>query len=172
LLSWETRRPRPAPAIRSGTSSAHPDSPRDDRDDQDHADERQPEPHPDDAGRASVPGLLPHQEGDGEHGEGQWSQGEARLHGVVLKGHLQVEGKGDHGATEGDLLEHHLESAHAEVRHLEQVRVEQCHLAFALTPYEPTGQQGQGHGTDGHEQSDELAAFLPDQDAQNHPAHA
>ena len=54
----------------------------------------------------------------------------------------------------------------------EQVRVEQGHLALALAPDQPPGEQHQGHGPDHHEQADVLAAFLPDEDAEDHTAHA
>ena len=45
-------------------------------------------------------------------------------------------------------------------------------LPLALAPHEPAGERDQGHSADGHEQADELAALLPDEDAEHDAAHA
>ena len=50
--------------------------------------------------------------------------------------------------------------------------VEQGDLCLALAPDEPPGQRDQRHGPDRHEQADELAALLPDQDPEHDAAHA
>ena len=42
----------------------------------------------------------------------------------------------------------------------------------SLAPHEPPGQQRERDGAERHEQSDELAAFLPDEDAEHDAAHA
>ena len=123
------------------------------------------------AGRRSA-GLLPDYHCRCEHRQRERGQRQAGLHGVVLQGHLEVERQRDHRAAQRDLLEHLTGDAGGEVRVPEQVRVEQGHLLRPLAPDEPPGQGRQGHGSDRHEQADELAALLPDEDPEHHPTHA
>ena len=123
------------------------------------------------AGRRS-PALLAGDQGRREHGQRQRGQRQAGLQGVVLERHLEEQRQGDHGPAQRDLLQHLTRDPGGEVRVPEQVRVEQGHLALALAPDQPPGQQHQRHGTDDHEQADELAALLPDQDPEHHAAHA
>ena len=98
--------------------------------------------------------------------------GEAGLHGVVLERHLEEERKGDHRSAQGDLLEHLLGDADAEVQVREELRVEQGGLAASLALDEPVGERREGDRAHGDDETDELAAFLPDEDPQHDPAHA
>src|SRR5256885_264397 len=79
------------------------------------------------------------------HGRGGGAGGEPRLHGVVLQRHLQEQRQDDHRPTEGDLLEHLLGNADAEVQVLEQVRIQQGGLTAALARDEPIGQRSERH---------------------------
>ena len=45
-------------------------------------------------------------------------------------------------------------------------------LPSALAPDEPVGEGGERDGADGHQEADELAALLPDEDAEHDAAHA
>ena len=54
----------------------------------------------------------------------------------------------------------------------EKVRVEQGRLSFAVAPHQPTGQRPERERADRDGQPDELAALLPDQNPQDHAAHA
>jgi hypothetical protein len=73
---------------------------------------------------------------------------------------------------QGDLLEEDLEDPDAERLGREQRRIEQRGLAFTPPADEPV-HQGCHRGCSDREQSpDELAAGLPDQDADHEPAHA
>ena len=121
---------------------------------------------------AQVLGELPGGQRDGEHRERERRERQAGLHRVVLERHLQVQRQGDHRPAERDLLEDHRHGTDAEVLDLEQVGVEQDHLAGALAPHEPEGERGERHGTDRHEQPDVRAALLPHEDPQHDATHA
>ena len=123
------------------------------------------------AGRR-FPARRPATSAAAEHGQRQRRQRQARLHRVVLQGHLEEERQGDHRTAEGDLLEQLPRDAGREVRRAEQVGVEQGDLLGALAAEQPPGQRAQRHGADGHEQQHELAALLPDQDAEHDTTHA
>jgi hypothetical protein len=60
--------------------------------------------------------------------------------GVVFQHHLQVDRERDHQAAKGDLLQRLRRDAKAEVLRLEKAGVDQCRLALALAPDEPTGE--------------------------------
>ena len=90
---------------------------------------------------------------------------------LYSKRHLQEQRQGDHGATEGDLLEHLLGDTDAEVQVLEQVGVQQGGLPPALALDEPVGEQGQGDDTDGNDEADVATTLLPDQDAEDNAPH-
>ena len=123
-------------------------------------------------GRAPVSRLLAGDQGDGEHRQRQRSQRQAGLHGVVLEGHLEEEREDDHRAAEGDLLQHLALDTRGEVRGLEETGVEQGDLATPLAAGEPPGERAERDGADRHEEQDELAAFLPHEDAEHDSAHA
>src|SRR4249919_2948930 len=57
------------------------------------------------------------------------------------------------------------------MRGFEEARVEQRHLPPALATYEPPSQGRERDGTDRHCQPDVGASLLPDQDAEDDPAH-
>ena len=107
-----------------------------------------------------------------EHGEGERCEGKTRLHGVVLQGHLQKKREGDHGTTQGDLLQHLLRDADPKVQVFEQIGVQERGLALAFAPHEPEREQGQCHGPNADDQTDVAAAFLPHQDAEDNAPHA
>ena len=73
---------------------------------------------------------------------------------------------------QGDLLEQLLGDPEPEDPGLEQLRVQQRRLPLALAPAKPEDQRGQGQRPDYQERGDRLAAFLPDQDAEDDAAHA
>ncbi len=54
----------------------------------------------------------------------------------------------------------------------EEVGVEQRRLARALAPHEPAGERPEGEQADRDQDADELAALLPDEDADHDAAHA
>ena len=58
------------------------------------------------------------------------------------------------------------------MREPEQARVEQGRLPRPLAPHKPVGEQRKGDRSDRDQQSDELAAFLPDENAEHEAAHA
>ena len=68
-------------------------------------------------------------------------------------------------------MHHRLTDADPEVREPEQVRVEQREFACALAFDEPPGEERQPDRAERDEQEDRLAAFLPDEDAEDDSAH-
>ena len=142
------------------------------RDDGGNADRAQGEAGQHDVGRAALARFAAGQECHAEHGERERRQGKSGLHGVVLQRHLQEERQGDHGAAQGDLLEHLLGDADPEVQVLEQVGVQQGGFPATFTLDEPVGERGQRDGADGDDEADIAAALLPDQDAEDDATHA
>ena len=58
------------------------------------------------------------------------------------------------------------------MREPEQVRVEHRDLALTVAPHEPARERRQRQRAEHDQQHDVVAAFLPDQDAEHHAAHA
>ena len=107
-----------------------------------------------------------------EHAERKRRHRQAGLQRVVFERHLQEDRQRDDRAAHGDLLQHLLGGADPEVREPEQVRVEEGRLGFALLSHEPVGQRSERDRTDRDEQPDQLAAFLPHQNAEDDATHA
>ena len=112
------------------------------------------------------------QDGQREHAERQRGERQARLHRVVLEHHLQIDGQRDHHAAEGDLLEHLGGDPEPEALRGEQVRIDQRRGAGALAPHQPAGQEHERDHAERDQRAHELAALLPDQDAEHDAAHA
>ena len=119
------QRPSPEPAIKSGTTRYQPESTLGTRGMMAAMPmvlRAKPEQH--DIGWTACARFATGEQRHSEHGERKRCEGKPRFHCVVLQCHLQEERQGDHGAAEGDLLEHLLGDADAEVQVLEQVGIQ------------------------------------------------
>ena len=123
------------------------------------------------AGRRSPP-VPPGENRCREHGQRERSEGQAGLQRVVFERDLEKDRQRDHRAAQGDVLERLLGDPDPEVGVAEKVRVEQGRLSFAVAPHQPTGQRPERERADRDRQPDELAPLLPDQNPQDHAAHA
>ena len=117
------------------------------------------------------PDLASGEDRDGEHGQRERGERQARLQRVVLELDLQEDRQRDHRPAERDVLQHLPGDPEPEVREREQIRIEQRHLALAMAPHEPAGERPQRERADRDQQHDVVAALLPHQDAQHHAAH-
>lgn len=70
------------------------------------------------------------------------------------------------------VLERLLGDSDPEVGMAEKIWVEQGRLSFAMAPHQPAGQCPERERADRDRQPDELAPLLPDQNPQDHAAHA
>ena len=123
-----------------------------DRHDQRDAHRAEREPGPDDLGRAPATGPPSGEDRDGEHRQGERSDREARLQRVVLELDLQEDRQRDHRPAERHVLQQLPGDPDPEGRELEQVRIEQGHLALAMPPHEPAGERPQRDGADRDQQ--------------------
>ena len=173
MLSCETSRPSPAPAISERHAIAQPESARgtigiSDGD----ADGEQHEPGEDDPARAAVARPLARRAARRRTCQRERREREAGLHRVVLEHHLQVDRQRDHQPAERDLLQRLRRDPEPEVLRREQADVEQRRLALALAPAQPPDERPERDRADGDERADRLAALLPDEDPEHDAAHA
>ena len=81
-------------------------------------------------------------------------------------------GQHDHGAAEGDLLEHLPADPQPEDLRWNRSGSSSVDLALAFAPHEPVAEAASPTAPDRQEAPDGLAALLPDQDPEHDAAHA
>ena len=117
------------------------------------------------------PARFPASHRDREHRQRQRCQRDPRLEGVVAPDELQVDRQRDQHPAQRHLLQEDPGRAGREQLRPEQRRIEQRGLPGAFAPNEPVDEPCHPRHADRKQRSDRFAALLPDEHADDQPAH-